>query len=125
MGLTSTFQNAANSIVNSFGDLRSTLTFKDRTVTAYVPGTGPTISVTTSSVVGVLDDASTHYWHKDHGILQTSDKAFIFANKDYSLTPSPGDRVTCNGMDWTVFAVNEDTAQAAWVLILRGGKQAS
>ena len=89
------------------------LTLTRETVTHTV-GTGSTTASTDYSCRGFVDTDLQAYF--DQKLINEGDRVVLITQTSLSITPVKGDKVTIRGKSSTVVDVNQDPAQATWVL---------
>lgn len=120
MGLKSTFQNAAQSIISAFGDVSYTnLAYHSLGTFGYDPATGGNTESGGSDVtITAIPDAVSSRDVQDRDILMTDQKLLV-ANKDISVTPKVGDYTTIDGNRWNVLDWITDPAEALYEIFIR------
>jgi len=124
MGLEEIFQNAAKTIISSFGNVPHTVTYThygqmvydDVTKTKTIPETNYTFSMIftkfTQSEILMADNMGDN-------ILPTDTKGLV-ATKDLAIEPSPKDKVTdSNGDVFSIIGFRIDPANALKIIYLR------
>ena len=120
MGLKEVFQNAAENIVASFGNVATTgLAYHSLGTFSYVAATGVNTEsgYTDTTITAIFDEISSDEIG-DRDILMTDQKLLV-ANNDISVTPKVRDYVTINSEQWNVNWLNTDPARALYEIFVR------
>ena len=119
MGLTSVFQNAAESIVTAFGDLGHSLSYHSLGSFAYNATTGGQTESggTDITITAIYDDIKSEEV-QDRDIRMT-DRKLLVANNDISVTPKVGDYTTISGNRYNVVDYLTDPANALFEIFVR------
>jgi len=120
MALKETFQNAAENIIDSFGNVATTgLAYHSLGTFSYNPATGTnTESGHTNTTIKTIFDDINSSEIQDRDILAT-DRKLLVANKDISVTPKVGDYVTISSDKWNVVDFLTDPAEALYEVFVR------
>ena len=120
MGLKETFQNAAESIIDAFGNVATTsLAYHSLGTFSYNATTGAnTESGDTDTTIKTIFDEINSSEIQDRDILAT-DRKLLVANKDISVTPKVGDYVTISSDKWNVVDWVTDPAEALYEIFIR------
>ena len=120
MGLKSTFQSAAQTVISSFDDVgyssvayHSLGTFSYNTTTGVNTESGDT----DTTIKGIYDEIKSEEI-QGRDILAT-DRKLLVANLDISVTPKVGDYLTIDSEEWNVIDFETDPAFALYTLFLR------
>ena len=119
MGLKSTFQNAAETIIDAFGDVADTLNYHSLGTFSYNPITGGNTESGDSdvSIKAISDEIqSNEIQGRD---VKMTDRKLLVANNDISVTPKVGDYVTISGDRFNVIDYSADPAIALYTLFVR------
>lgn len=119
MGLKSVFQNACETIINSFDDIGSTLTYHSLGTFSYNPTTGANTESGGSDVsIKYIPDEIKSEEIQDRDIKMT-DRKMLVANNDISVTPKVGDYVTISSVKYSVVDWMTDPAFALYTIYIR------
>ena len=119
MGLKETFQNAAEQIVTSFGNVASTLAYHSLGTFSYNTTTGVNTESGSSDVsIKAISDEIKSEEIQDRPAKMT-DRKLLVANNDISVTPKVGDYVTIGGNRFNVVDYKVDPAEALYILFCR------
>ena len=119
MGLTSVFQNAAESIINAFGDLGHSLAYHSLGGFFYNATTGGQTEFggTDITITAIYDEIKSEEI-QDRDIKMT-DRKLLVANNDVSVTPKVKDYVTIDSVRYNVVDFLTDPAEALYVIYTR------
>ena len=120
MGLKSTFQNAAETIINAFGDIRhTTIAYHSLGTMSYNATLGTMTETGDSDITttAIFDEVKSEEV-QDRDVLMTDQKLLV-ANNDISVTPKVGDYVTISGDRYNVVDWLTDPAEALYTLFVR------
>lgn len=122
MGLQATIQKITKTAVNkSIGDLKETVTFTHKGISARDPITrnitSTDVTETADSVIAVFSKQEI-----DNMAIRSTDLKLIIPSLNLeSGDPKKTDEVTrADGSSWSIAAFKQDTAKAMWVIALRG-----
>ena len=120
MGLKETFQNAAQLIITSFGNVaESGVAYHSLGTFSYVAATGvQTEAGSTDTTIKVIYDEIKSQEIQDRDIKMT-DRKLLVANKDISVTPKVGDYVTISSVKYNVVDWLTDPAEALYIIFVR------
>ena len=120
MGLKEVFQNAAETIINGFGNVANTaLAYHSLGTYAYNATTGgQTESGGTDITITAIYDEIQSKEIQDRDIKAT-DRKLLVANNDISVTPKVGDYVTISSEQWNVLDYLADPAEALYTIFIR------
>ena len=119
MGLKSVFQNAAEAVIDAFGDLGNTLTYHSVGTFAYNATTGgQTESGGSDITITAIYDEIKSEEIQDRDIKMT-DRKLLVANNDISVTPKVGDYVTISSEQYNVVDFLTDPAEALYEIFVR------
>ena len=120
MGLKEVFQNAAENIVASFGNVATTgLAYHSLGTFSYDTLTGVNTEAGDSdiTITAIFDEINSNEI-QDRDILMT-DRKLLVANNDISVTPKVGDYVTIDSNKWNVTWWQTDPAIALYEIFVR------
>jgi len=120
MGLTNAFRNAAQTVVNAFGDVGASTNYASYASTTYNTSAGVDTAVyaTVAGVTVIFDSFELSQIDGIH--IQPEDKkAFIPAKAISAVTPKAADRIIQSGVVWNVVNMKVDPAGALHVLQVR------
>ena len=120
MGLKEVFQNAAETIINGFGNVANTaLAYHSLGTYAYNATTGgQTESGGTDITITAIYDEIQSKEIQDRDIKAT-DRKLLVANNDISVTPKVGDYVTISSVQWNLVDYLTDPAEALYTIFIR------
>lgn len=120
MGLKEVFQNAAETIINGFGNVANTaLAYHSLGTYAYNATTGgQTESGGTDITITAIPDEIKSEEIQDRDIKKT-DRKLLVANNDISVTPKVGDYVTISSERWNILDYETDPAEALYTIFIR------
>jgi hypothetical protein len=119
MGLKETFQNAAEVIVNGFGNVANSLSYHSLGTFSYAPTTGALTESGDSDVtITAIYDEIKSEEIQDRNIKMT-DRKLLVANNDISVTPKVNDYVTIDGVQYNVVDFISDPAEALYEIYVR------
>jgi len=120
MGLQGTFQNAAATIIDAFGDIaHSNIAYHSLGTFSYNATTGVnTESGDTDTTIKTIFDEVKSEEIQGRDILMTDQKLLV-ANLDISVTPKVGDYVTISSERWNVIDFITDPAEALFEIYVR------
>jgi len=119
MGMKSIFQNAAETIIDAFGDVASTLAYHSLGTFSYNPSTGVNTETGDSDIsIKAIPDEIKSEEVQDRDIKMT-DRKLLVANNDISVTPKVGDYVTISGDRFNVIDYMTDPAEALYTIYVR------
>jgi hypothetical protein len=120
MGLRETFQNAAQTTVNSFGNVGVSTNYEQVVSTTYNASAGTPISAitTVAGVIVIFDKFELK--QVDGTRIQPEDQKALIPSKAISaITPKVTDRILVSGITWNVVDVVTDPAGALYELQVR------
>lgn len=119
MGLKETFQNGAESCIDAFGDVASTVTYHSLGVFAYNATTGGQSESGDSDIsIKYISDEIKSEEIQDRDVKMT-DRKMLVANNDISVTPKVGDYVTLSSTRYNVVDYLTDPAFALYTIYIR------
>ena len=120
MGLKSVFQNAAENIIDSFGDIATSgIAYHSLGTFSYNATTGvQTESGSTDTTIKVIYDEIKSQEIQDRDIKMT-DRKLLVANNDISVTPKVSDYVTIDSIKHNIVWYETDPAEALYILYAR------
>ena len=120
MGLQTTFQNAADVIIDAFDDIAHTgIAYHSLGTFSYNATTGVNTETGDSDVtIKVIYDEIKSEEIQDRDILMT-DRKLLVANNDISVTPKVGDYVTIDSERHNVVWHETDPAEALFEIYVR------
>jgi hypothetical protein len=119
MGLQSVFQSAAETIVDAFGDVASTIAYHSLGTFAYNATTGGNTESGSSDItIKMISDEIKSEEIQDRDIKMT-DRKLLVANNDISVTPKVGDYCTIDSQRFNVVWKETDPAIALYQLYVR------
>jgi hypothetical protein len=122
MGLNETVQAGIASGLAAIGTLRRTVTYKAQAASpGYTPGTGAVTRLEQNYAVSGLVYG---YARKDiDGVLvKPFDRRFLCHQANLPVSPKLTERLVLDGQTWEVVGIEEDPAQAVWMLQIRGAR---
>ena len=119
MSLKSTISNAVNAAMNALGDIPVTATFTDVAPGTFDPESGAYSggSETNHSVSAIFSQYKIE--RIDGTVIQQGDAKLTLRQADLAITPALGDKVSINGVSYSILNISSDPANATWTLQLR------
>jgi hypothetical protein len=122
MGLKDTIQAGIASGLAAIGNVRRTVTYHAQAAApSYTPATGAVTRLEQDyQVTGLVYG----YARKDiDGVLvQPFDRRLLCHQADLPVSPKLTERLTLDGQTWEVVGIEEDPAEAVWMLQIRGAR---
>ena len=120
MGLKETFQNAAEAVIDSFGDIAASAipyhslgTFSSNATTGAVTESGGT-----DTTIKVIFDEIKSEEIQDR-VIKMTDRKLLVANNDITVTPKVGDYATISSVKYNVVDFLTDPAIALYEIFVR------
>lgn len=123
MGLKGTFQKAAKTVVEAFGDVAVSTVYHNLASTSantYNASTG-VVAAVVATVGGVKVIFDVFSMRETDGVnVRAEDKKALVAQKYVStITPVTGDRIIVAGITWKVVNIKTDPAEALYEMQVR------
>ena len=117
MGFTTVLQNAANTAINVFGDLKSDATHSITTSATYNSSTGAVGgSTSTVTLTGIFTQEMTTRRDGDTTLIQQD--RFLVAGKNITTVPNTQEQLTIGSNTYTIEKIITDPAQAMYQFML-------
>ena len=122
MGLKETVQAGIATGLQATGNLRRTVTYKASAATpSYTPATGAQTRLEQNyEVSGIVYGYARR--EIDGVLVKPFDRRFLCHQYDLPVSPKLTERLLLDGKHWEVVGIEEDPAQAVWLLQIRGSR---
>lgn len=122
MGLKETVQAGIATGLAATGTLRRTVTYKASAATPnYTPATGAQTRLEQDYAVSGIVYGYTRR-EIDGVLVKPFDRRFLCLQADLPVSPNLTERLVLDGKGWEVVGIEEDPAQAVWMLQIRGSR---